>query len=199
MDRFARLVLGYHGCIEPLATQLLSGEVAIESWPRSENRWDWLGAGTYFWEHGPERALRWAQEKARRVGGEAKPAVVGAVIQLSGCLDLTEIANTELLAEAHAAVVDLYREEGKALPENRGPDDDRKMRELDCVVINFCRTRLRGVGGAPFMSVRGAFMEGPPAFPGSMVCKESHIQIVVRDPACILGLFRPNLMVGAAP
>ena len=34
---------------------------------------------------------------------------------------------------------------------------------------------------------------GGPAFPGSGIEAESPIQIAVRDPACIIGVFRPIL------
>ena len=40
----------------------------------SENDYDWLGSGIYFWEEGPKRALEWAQRKF----GFEKAAVIGA-------------------------------------------------------------------------------------------------------------------------
>ena len=88
MDRFARVVLGYHGCDPQFADALIRGEVAIDAWMPSTNPYDWLGHGIYFWEHGPERARVWGSE-----GG-----VVGAVIQLGRCLDLTDVGYTRLLA-----------------------------------------------------------------------------------------------------
>ena len=87
MERFARIVVGYHGCLEPLASELLSGQKPLAEWPRSQNRWDWLGSGLYFWEHAPQRAYRWANQRAARAGGTAQPAVVGALIQLNQCFD----------------------------------------------------------------------------------------------------------------
>ena len=65
MERFARIIVGYHGCSEDFARKLLLGKQPIGDWKPSENRWDWLGKGIYFWEHSPERALRWAQERFR--------------------------------------------------------------------------------------------------------------------------------------
>jgi len=53
------LVLGYHGCDLALAQKIVSGE---EKMWGSENPWDWLGHGTYFWEDSPARALHWAEE-----------------------------------------------------------------------------------------------------------------------------------------
>lgn len=58
MEPFARLVVGYHGCTERLARELLLGETPIGAWRPSSNDWDWLGYGIYFWEHAPDRALR---------------------------------------------------------------------------------------------------------------------------------------------
>ena len=39
--------------------------------------------------------------------------------------------------------------------------------------------------------MRGVFVEGEPAYPGARIHSRSHIQIAVRDPACILGYFLP--------
>ena len=50
-----------------------------------------------------------------------------------------------------------------------------------------------GYGTGDFQTVRGAFQEGNVAFPESMIFKESHIQISVRNPDCILGVFLPNI------
>ena len=36
------------------------------------------------------------------------------------------------------------------------------------------------------------FHEGVPAFQGSGIHTKSHIQVAVRDPACILGYFKPT-------
>lgn len=191
MLRFPRVVLGYHGCIEPVATELLSGAREIADWRPSENPWDWLGRGIYFWEHAPERAKRWADAKAARAGGRA--AVVGAVIQLGQCFDLTDVNITGTLAEVHREIAEEYRALGRTLPENRGRDEDLRMRELDCLVINSLLVKMprRGV---TIDTVRGAFEEGPPAFPGAKIRAASHIQIAVRNPANILGVFRPQIV-----
>jgi len=75
MERFARVVLGYHGCRASVAAALLSGNLSIDEWAPSENAHDWLGHGLYFWEHAPERALEWARRKVERdgVGDERGP------------------------------------------------------------------------------------------------------------------------------
>jgi hypothetical protein len=49
------------------------------------------------------------------------------------------------------------------------------------------------VEGIEYQTVRGVFIEGKPAFPGSKIALKSHIQIAVKDPACIVGVFEPKL------
>jgi hypothetical protein len=187
--RFPRVVLGYHGCLEPLATELLTRKRPIGEWPVSRNTWDWLGEGIYFWEHGPGRARRWAEEKAAKVEDGAVPAVVGAVIQLGDVLDLTDVRFTPLIRATYDLVAVDYASKGLVMPENRGPDSDRKRRDRDCLVIN---EFFRIASGTPFQAVRGAFEEGDPIFEGSKIRQETHIQIAVRDPSVILGLFLPT-------
>jgi hypothetical protein len=192
--RFARIVLGYHGCLEPIASELLGGRLAIDKWCPSKNRYDWLGQGIYFWEHDPERALRWAQEKAQReeekTGKCYTPAVVGAIIQLGQCLDLTQVMFTELLAKSYEMLEVDLASVGKKIPLNKGMD--LKARERDCAVVNACiaymaKKRRR------FQTVRAPFLEGEEAFPGASFRVESHVQLAVRDKDCILGIFRPQL------
>jgi hypothetical protein len=192
MLRFPRVVLGYHGCLEPLATELLTGARPISAWRPSDNNWDWLGTGIYFWEHAPTRARRWAEAKAARTAGAPSPAVVGAVIQLGDCFDLTDVSFTSTLADAYRDVAEEYRAAGMDLPMNRGSDADLKRRELDCLVLNSQLLRFKD-SGTPFGTVRGTFEEGPASFPGSKIRAESHTQIAVRSPANILGVFRPQI------
>jgi hypothetical protein len=41
-------VLGFHGCDQSVADDLLNGKDFVPS----ANDWDWLGSGIYFWEAG---------------------------------------------------------------------------------------------------------------------------------------------------
>lgn len=188
MERFARIVVGYHGCERRLAHALLTGKIPIAEWNKSENAYDWLGEGIYFWEHSPTRALRWATERFKR-----RADVIGAVIQLGTCFDLLDEKITTLLARSYPQLVASYAAVGKPLPTNRGTE--WKLRELDCAVINDCIRRV-GLRQYSFDTVRGAFLEGPPIFPGTAISAETHIQIAVRNQDCILGVFRPNLQEG---
>ena len=47
-------LLGYHGCDEQVAENVLSGNDTLRP---STNDYDWLGHGIYFWESNPRRAL----------------------------------------------------------------------------------------------------------------------------------------------
>jgi hypothetical protein len=177
MDRYARIVFGYHGTEPAFAERLIRGEVAVADWSPSTNVYDWLGHGIYFWEYAPDRAREWA----------GKGGVIGAIIRLGECLDLTEIKYTEMLASACEGFVHKRHKHKKAIPENRG-----KRRDLDCAVINYLARNSRRESGTIIQTVRAPFLEGEPVFPGSALLRESHVQIAVRDPSCILGVFRPT-------
>lgn len=192
MDQFARIVLGYHGCNTDASIQfaadLFNGRAGVADWKHSVNEYDWLGHGIYFWEHGPDRARSWAGETG---------SVIGAVIQLGRCFDLTDIRYTSLLREAYNYTVAVYSEDGLSLPVNRGRD--LKLRDLDCLIINRMMNAVdedflsAGQSGFGYQTVRCPFEEGEPVFPGAMLRSQTHIQLSVRDPSCILGIFRPNL------
>jgi hypothetical protein len=189
MERFERIIVGYHGCTEAFAGEVLLCNLAISQWQPSANRWDWLGHGIYFWEHAPARApaLRWARERCRR--GRDKPSVIGAIVQLGRCFDLLNEEVTAILADSYKELARAFREEGRPLPQTRGKEG--KRRALDCLVINDCLQRLE-LRGAHCDTVRGAFAEGKPAYPGAGFSRESHIQVAVRDSACSPGVFPPQ-------
>ena len=52
------VVLAYHGCDRSVAKSVVGREKELKA---SQNAYDWLGEGVYFWENSPRRALRWAQ------------------------------------------------------------------------------------------------------------------------------------------
>jgi hypothetical protein len=187
-----RLIVGYHGCERRTARRRGGGDADLEP---SRNDYDWLGEGVYFWEHGLRRAQEFAEEKRER--GELRdPVVIGAYLQLGRCLDLTDVWSTRLLARYFRQLKRDLASEGIPLPTNgpsAGTGREHILRRLDCAVINYC---LESVDAEfrtkhAFDTVRGAFEEGAPAFPGAAIRKKSHVQISVRNAACILGIFRP--------
>jgi hypothetical protein len=177
MDRYSRIVFGFHGTDPDVAERLIRGELAVADWNPSTNVYDWLGHGIYFWEYGPDRAQTWA----------GKGGVVGAIIRLGECLDLTDFTYADALATSYEDLRARQRKWKKGLPVNRG-----RLHDLDCAVINYAIVRHQSLTGRAIQTVRGAFLEGDPIFPGSALLRETHIQVAVRDPSCIIGVFRPT-------
>ncbi|PWU14704.1 MAG: hypothetical protein C5B50_16775 [Verrucomicrobia bacterium] len=188
-----RIVTGYHGCDASVAGTVLSGAARLNF---STNPYDWLGRGIYFWEHGPQRAAEWAVEQARFRGMRiTEPAVLGARIDLGECFDLLDTANTRVLGKWYREFKQRTRERGALMPENRDASGhrrgDRVLRFLDRAIIDYAINRIAEDTGIVYQTVRGVFVEGKPAFPRSKIALKSHIQIAVRDPACILEFFKP--------
>jgi hypothetical protein len=180
-------ILGYHGCDAGVAESILSGDDFIPS----ENDYDRLGHGIYFWESNPKRGLEFAQEVAAspRPGTKIKaPAVVGAIIDLGLCLDLTTLSGVSEVKAAYHAFVELIRaSDSLAIPTN---SKDKLRRSLDCAVINtLCDIRMTS-GQAPIDTVKGVFLEGGPIYPDAGILEKTHIQICVRNHGCIKGVFR---------
>ncbi|RYG58873.1 hypothetical protein EON80_26425 [bacterium] len=188
--RYQRLIIAYHGCDRETRDHVLLDNVALR---RSENTYDWLGHGIYFWEYGPERALEWAEEQ-HAWGKIKEPAVLGAYINLGHCFDLLDVRYTKVLREAYGEFEEVLMATGKILPQNTPRfegDVDYLARRRDCAVINWTLERYNKAAMSPVDTVRGVFQEGQPAFPGSFIREKSHIQIAVREASCIVGFFRP--------
>ena len=66
---YQRTIFGFHGCDRRVADAVLAGKQKLTA---SANAYDWLGTGIYFWEHGPARALEWAEAQVRRKGAASK-------------------------------------------------------------------------------------------------------------------------------
>ena len=103
-------MLGYHGCDANIAEKLLKNR----PFTPSQNIYDWLGEGIYFWEYGPFRAYEWAE---RRFQPEA--AVLEATIRLNRCLNLLDIEHQAELRGAYDRVERLAMTQNVHLPRNR--------------------------------------------------------------------------------
>lgn len=191
-QRLPSMVLGFHGCDESVGEQVLSGKVLHLA--RSVNQYDWLGEGIYFWENDPLRAMEWAvaaRDDPRLSKGKIKkPFVVGAVIELGHCLNMTSRVSIEEVKVAHQILVEAVAKAGTVMPKNTG---NGFFRSLDRAVIEALHESRKTAEKSlpPYDTVRAAFREGGPAFEGSGFDERSHIQIAVREKARIKGYFRP--------
>lgn len=173
-------VIGFHACAREFARQIEAGELSVADWQPSRNEYDWLGHGIYFWEGNLPRARQWAMEA---IVGEA--AIIEAEITLGECLDPT-LEYQEVFPVVYADLAADYARRGWAMPRNRGLE--HKLRTLDClVIIEVLKFMEAGMAGeiVRFQTVRCPFEEGEPIFPGSMIRRQSHIQVSVRDNDCI--------------
>ena len=182
-------ILGYHGCFKTAAKSILAGN----AFKPSENSYDWLGHGMYFWEANPLRAVSYMKEVCKRKGKTDRDiAVVGAVIDLGYCLDLLSEASTSLVKEAHSAFSKVVRKAGTEMPKNAG-GGDRLFRKLDCAVLNYLHLSREEEGLKSFDSVRGLFIEGKRIYRNAGFYEKTHIQICVRNHSNIKGVFRVSI------
>ncbi len=175
-----QFILGFHGCSKETAEKVFSGKEPLRA---SANSHDWLGHGIYFWEGAPARAMQWAKSSK---SAKRNPYVVGAIINLGCCLNLTDTAHQLLLQRTYDHIKDAEELTGVKLPVNKNGRN-----QLDCVVINQALVFSEMESKITFDTVRGVFPEGDPIYSGSCLLTKTHIQIAVRNPACILGYFRP--------
>ncbi len=181
-------ILGFHGCDEAVGEGILAGK--MKHLKPSEKVYDWLGSGIYFWEGSLARAWEWAHAKHAE-GKIAKPFVVGAIIDLGHCLDLFDRGAVDHVKQAHVALKQSMKASGRPMPKNVGPTPDKGGRLLDCAVMNLLHTLRADKKQPRFDSVRGPFLEGKRIYAGAGFRSHNHIQICVRETACIKGYFRP--------
>jgi hypothetical protein len=185
-------VFGFHGTDKAVALDILNGRTSFQ---HSNNSYDWLGHGVYFWENSLERARQYAEEDSRRRHSAInEPFVLGAVIDLGECLDLLDQKYLDLVRASYLRLRADLALEGRRLPSNQGfaaGDFDFKRRELDCAVIRYTH-QLGATQGMRFDTVRAAFWEGEPLYEGAGFRRQNHIQVAVVNPACIKGVFLPR-------
>lgn len=192
-------VLGFHGCDKSVADEIISH--SNKHLERSNNEYDWLGHGIYFWENNPVRALEYAtflkDHPERLSKGKKKiatPAVVGAVIDLGYCLNLLETHSIGVVKQSYKTLHDLYKSSGLEMPQNLGAKGSKELllRKLDCAVIEAVHAFNKEEKRTEYETVRGMFIEGEPIYKGAGIFDKSHIQICVRNHNCIKGYFHPR-------
>lgn len=195
------LILGFHGCDKTVAEDVVNGKEKLKF---SQNDYDWLGYGNYFWDSSPSRALQFAKiiQKYPQVNKSTnikEPAVLGAVISLGFCLDLLDYEKIKLLKLGYDILVENNEAQGKPIPENKAPKGNKDLlyRNLDCAVIETLH-QVRKMGDhPPFDSVRGVFWEGKELYKNAGFKSKNHIQICIRNPNCIKGFFLPQSLNNA--
>lgn len=187
------MVLGFHGCNKSVFKNVIYKGEALKA---SENEYDWLGHGIYFWEQNYRRAYEWAQN---RYGSDG--AVIGAVLDLGYCLNLTDSFSAEILRQGYKILKIRCELANKPLPKNipSKKTKDVLLRNLDCSVIQQVHDYNQENGKMSFDSVRGIFTEGDPVYPGAEFLEKTHVQLCICNPNCIKGYFaplKPNVAYG---
>lgn len=183
--KLPNLVLGFHGCNKETYDNVIQKKEHLHA---SLNAYDWLGNGIYFWENNYTRAFEWAYNRYKD-----DAAVVGAVIDLGYCLNLTDSASSDILRDGYELLKIRCDLCDKPLPQNR-PSKKTKdvlLRDLDCAVIQQIHDYNQSMGISAFDSVRGIFTEGNPVYEGSEFLEKTHVQLCICNPNCIKGYFSP--------
>jgi hypothetical protein len=200
------IVVGFHGCDKSVFDQVIkNGEVLSTS----ENAYDWLGHGIYFWEGSYERALEWANASKK----VSYPAVIGAFVKLGNCIDLLDSADVEKVKRAYEILKLEFEALNQSLPVNKVMQNGIDMvRSLDCQVmlrlqqlnneaiakelglIDTSGPNIRRIRNHQNFidSVRGMFPEGRFLYPNAGFREKNHIQLCIVNPNCILGYFDPR-------
>ncbi|MQA23031.1 hypothetical protein [Rugamonas rivuli] len=193
-------LVAYHGCDITTRDDLVSGRQ--QHLHHSDNRYDWLGPGAYFFEGDFERALLFAQashlnpERRYTAKPIATPAAVGAVLQVQDWLDMTTQAGIKEFSSAYQAFTAGLTVTGTPVPENRPASDtdtDVIYRVLDNAVFTWLH-QARASQQPPrpsFQAVRAAFHQGDKVAPTSGFHVSTHIQISLLDNKCVVGWFLP--------
>ncbi len=183
--KLPNLVIGFHGCEKQTFENVIVKNQPIKA---SSNKYDWLGNGIYFWEQNYQRAYEWAYNRYKE-----QAAVIGAVIDLGYCLNLTDSASAQILKQGYEILKTRCEIVGNKMPQNRPSSKTRDilLRDLDCAVIQQIHDFKMQKDGTDFDSVRGVFTEGEAVYPGGQFLEKTHIQLCVCNPNCIKGYFAP--------
>jgi hypothetical protein len=113
------------------------------------------------------------------------PDILGAVIDLTDCLDLAQMGAAKILEPAFDALVQEVARAGGTMPQNVGEEE----RYLDHAVFETLHELRKAQNLIPFKTVRALFQSGVPVFPNAGIRKWDHVQICVRDAMVIEGCF----------
>ena len=159
-------VVGYHGTSKEFANKIIA-----DGFQPSQESWDWLGNGVYFWQDAPLRAYAWAEARY------PEPCVVATRITLARFVDLLDLAGMQTLK----GIAKDYQGQAQAsdLKNYKGAN------KLDCAVFNLT-TSMLSLWNVQVAGYRAACVEGEPLTEGSPIHDKSHVQIVVLNQEAIL-------------
>jgi hypothetical protein len=165
-------VYGYHGTSQTKAMSILKNGFLT-----SDNDYDWLGTGIYFFQDAPMRAKQWAAEQHPQ-----EPAVICARIQLDNCIDLFDVKWFPILKNIYNLFDDQYRSANRPLPKQNPLHS--KAHRLDCAFFNFA-SQLISNDEQTVAGIRVVFVEGKSLFPNSAIFDLAHAQIAIKNSALI--------------
>ena len=190
------LVIRFHGCDKNTYHNVWYKHHRLM---QSKNPYDWLGNGIYFWENSLERAKDWAEYLCKRYNTKhsdqkpKEPAVIGAVISLGYCLNLTDYGSNDILQMGYEILKFEFSKLNQPLPVNKNVkgNQDLLLRDLDCAVIERIHQYNKECNKRSYDSVRGIFLEGDPVYKNSGIMEKTYVQLCIRNPNCIKGYFKP--------
>jgi hypothetical protein len=181
-DDYHRTIIGYHGTRLSVALDIVSRRRGFKY---SSNRDDWLGHGVYFWEYAPKQALWWAERRHKRQGWNEPIAIVASMVRLGFCFDLLDPDNARHLARLHDDFILAQNDAGLKVPRNYN-----KYKALDCAVLQYAYAAIEETESVRVDSARAVYVPtgtGKRLWKRSWLSRDSHIQVCVRNPQCILG------------
>jgi hypothetical protein len=149
-----------------------------------------MGNGIYYWEYGPKQAWWWAELRRRQRKWDEPVAVVASMIRLGFCFDLLDPDNTRDLKSFHDDYVETQIALGLPVPSNQ-----RRHKYLDKAVFEYAyaateeESERRGEK-VKVDTCRGVYVRpgsGGRLWNSSWVEHGAFIQLLVRNPECILG------------
>jgi hypothetical protein len=169
-------IYGYHGTSQTKAESILADGFRL-----SDNNYDWLGTGIYFFQDAPLRANQWATQQYPE-----EPAVICARLRLENCIDLFDVGWQPLLKAVYNDFVNEYLSDGQPLPAQN--PESSKAHRLDCAFLNYSVKFLAKLGQTA-ESIRASFVEGERLFPDSAIFDLAHVQVVIKNPKLIQALY----------
>jgi hypothetical protein len=175
--------VGYHGTRLSTALEIVTRRGGFR---RSQNEDDWLGHGIYFWEYAPQQALWWAERRRKQQSWDEPIAIVAAMIRLGFCFDLLDPYNVKYLRRIHDEYLELEKIAGRVPPDNAN-----NHKYLDCAVFQYAYAAIDAAStGRQVDSARAVYVpkgKGSRVWKRSWISYDAHIQICIRNEACILG------------